>query len=329
MHAYAGGLMRAAEWLKYLDREYLATFVHEGGSAVKFVVADEQGRADLIRQLVRAGEKRNYLALTANAVEHRFHMPQDLFFAIAGQVDWRCTARRFIVQLAQDQGFRTDGVDAAQQGVFQAIADLNGNDVEYLLIQLRPLLQDRVYYNRNMSKDFRVAMSHLCLYERTHAQPFQGQTIQGQAIVDWLTGRNTRMSNVKQYSIFTPVNRTTARHLLRSAFYWFRSAGYTGTMVLLDNERVTELNRPQDQSRYYTRAMTIDHYELLREFIDGADHLPATMMIICSGSDFLDQEADRGSRGVGIYPALQTRIIDDVRDRTRQNPAAALCRLAS
>ncbi len=315
--------MHAAEWLKHLDREYLATFIADGGSAVKFVVADAQCREDLIRQLVRTGEERGYLVLTADAAKHRFHMPQDLFFALAAQVDWRCVARRFIVRLAQAEGFRTDGVDAAQEGVFRRIADRAGINEVFLFQHLTPPLQRGVYFDRNMSKDFRVAMSHLCVLERSPEQPFQGQ-----AIIDWLTGRNTRMSNVKQYSIFTPVNRATARHLLRSAFYWFRSAGYTGTMVLLDNERVTERLRPDDGSRRYTKAMTIDHYELLREFIDGADRLTATLMVTCSGSAFLDQEADRQSRGVGIYPALQTRIIDDVRDRTMQNPAAALCRLA-
>lgn len=314
--------MHVAEWLDLVDREYLDTFIADGGSAVKFVVSDAQCRADLIPQIVRTGEERDYLVLTADAAEHRFHMPQDLFFAMAAQVDWRRAARRFIIRLAQDQGFRTDGVDPAQDGVFQAIADGAGVDPQFLFTGLTPPLQRRVYFDRNMSKDFRVAMSHLCLLERSAEQPFQGQ-----AIIDWLTGRNTRMSNVKQYSIFTPVNRTTARHLLRSAFYWFRSVGYTGTIVVLDNERVTERQR-EDGRRYYTRAMTIDHYELLREFIDSADRLTAALIVTCSGSAFLDQEADRQSRGVGIYPALQTRIIDDVRDRTMQNPAAALCRLA-
>ena len=75
--------------------------------------------------------------------------------------------------------------------------------------------------------------------------------------------------------------------------------------------------------------MTIDHYELLREFIDSTDRLTATLLVTCTEAAFLDQEADRQSRGVGIYPALQTRIIDDVRDRTMQNPAATLCRLTT
>ena len=312
--------MHVAEWLDLVGREYLDTFISDGGSAVKFVVTDAQRRADLIPQLVRTGEERDYLVLTADAAEHRFHMPQDLFFAIAAQVDWRRAARRFIVRLAQEAGASADGVDAAQEGVFQAIADHAEEDETFLFTDLRRSLQRRVYLNRSMSKDFRVAMSHLCLLERS-PQPYQGQ-----AIIDWLTGRNTRMSNVKQYSIFTPVNRTTARHLLRSAFYWFRSVGYTGTIVVLDNERVTQRQREHGR-RYYTRAMTIDHYELLREFIDSADRLTGTLMVACSGSAFLDQADDRQSRGIGIYPALQTRIINDVRDRTMQNPAAALCRL--
>jgi hypothetical protein len=74
--------------------------------------------------------------------------------------------------------------------------------------------------------------------------------------------------------------------------------------------------------------MTIDHYELLREFIDSIDRFTATLIVSCSDAAFLDQEPDRQSRGLGIYPALQTRIIDDVRDRRIQNPAAALYRLA-
>ena len=315
--------MDVAEWLEYLQREYLETFIRDGGAAVKFVVADNQRRHDLTRQLMRTGAESDYLVLSADAVEHRFHMPQDLFFAIAAQVDWRWAARRFIVKLAAEEGFHTGGVDAGTAEVYQAIADGNDIDVSFLATRLNKPIQDHVYFDKNMAKDFRIAMSHLCVLERSPEKPYQGQPI-----VDWLTGDNTRMSNVKPFSIYTPITRTTARHLLRSTFYWFRKVGCAGTLLLLDNARVTERHRSDDGSRYYTRAMTIDHYELLREFIDSADRLTGTLIVICSDAAFLDQEADRQSRGVGIYPALQTRIIDDVRDRTRQNPAAALCRLA-
>ena len=73
--------------------------------------------------------------------------------------------------------------------------------------------------------------------------------------------------------------------------------------------------------------MAQEHYQLLREFIDGAERLTATMMLTISTSEFLNIESDRRSRGMGAYPALQTRIMDDVRDRKLVNPIASLVRL--
>lgn len=85
---------------------------------------------------------------------------------------------------------------------------------------------------------------------------------------------------------------------------------------------------PRDGLRYYTRAMTVDHYELLREFIDGVDRLAGTLLVVATGDAFLDDEAGRGSRGFGIYEALKTRVMNDVRDRRLLNPVAALVRLS-
>ena len=314
--------MHVTDWLEQIERDYLASFVVSGGAAVKFVVGDRMQRAAVRQGLTRLAGDLGYLVLSADAAEHRFHMPQDLFFAIAAQVDWRLAARRYLMKLLEREGYQTDGVTPADEHALQAVAELNNIGKEFLLTALHPRLQRDVFYDANMAKDFRVAMSHLCLMERSAEQPYPGQPV-----IDWLTGANTRISNVKPFSIYNPINRTTARHLLRSAFYWFSKAGYPGTVVVLDSTRVTGRTRPSDGSRYYTRAMTMDFYEIMREFIDSIDLLFATMIVSCSDTAFLDQEADRQSRGVGIYPALQTRIIDDVRDKRIENPAAALCRL--
>ena len=74
--------------------------------------------------------------------------------------------------------------------------------------------------------------------------------------------------------------------------------------------------------------MALEHYELLREFIDGVDRLAGTLLAIVTNLDFLDESPDRRSRGYGIYPALQTRVMDDVRDRKMVNPIASLVRLS-
>ena len=173
-----------------------------------------------------------------------------------------------------------------------------------------------------MAKDFRVAMSQLCRMEDTRDD---GQ-YDGQPVLDWLTGANTRVSSVRPFSIYTGINRTTARYFIESALYWVHFAGYTGTVILLDNSRVTLARNPKDGQRYYTRAMAMDHYELLREFVDDIDRLSGTLLVVVTNSDFLDESA--ASRGYGIYQALRTRVMDDVRDRNLANPVASLVRLS-
>ena len=74
--------------------------------------------------------------------------------------------------------------------------------------------------------------------------------------------------------------------------------------------------------------MAVEHYELLREFVDGVDKLANTLLVIVTGLDFLDEDTSTRSRGYSIYPALRTRVMDDVRDRNQANPIASLVRLA-
>lgn len=160
-------------------------------------------------------------------------------------------------------------------------------------------------------------MSHLCLLEASDAVEYEGQPL-----IDWLTGSNTRVSSVRPFSIYNSINRTTARYFIESTLTWLKFVGYAGTVILLDNARVMLPRNPRDGLRYYSKAMAIDHYELLREFIDGTDRLTATLMIVVPTSDFLDTDHTR--RGYGIYQALMTRVMDDVRDKSLVNPIASL-----
>ena len=314
-----------SEWIGYLEDDYLATFIKDGGATIKFAITDNELNSTLKNLLRSKGEELGYVVVDINAEKSRVHMPQDLFFAMSRQVDWRLTTRKFILRLAAELHYRINDVDVTSDGnLLEAIADENNLDLQSILFDLRPQFQEKVLRNRSMAKDFRVAMSHLCQLEGTwEDQGYYG----GQAIIDWLTGSNTRVSSVKPFSIYNPVNRTTAKYFLESALYWVHDVGFAGTLILLDNSRVTVSNRPTDGSRYYTRPMMMEHYQLLREFIDSAERLTATMMITISTSEFLDIEPSPRSRGIGAYQALQTRIMDDVKDRNLINPIASVIRL--
>ena len=94
---------------------------------------------------------------------------------------------------------------------------------------------------------------------------------------------------------------------------------------MLDNTRVTLARNPRDGKRYYTRPMTMDHYELLREFVDSVDRLNGMLMVVTTNPDFVDEDHPRS---YAIYQALQTRIMNDVRDKNLANPIASLVRLS-
>ena len=315
------------DWFPVIDAEYLSSFVLEGGASVKFAVAPEELKAHLYTQVEARCRELNYLfvQLDASARETRAHMPQDIFFSLARQVDWRLLARRLILRLAKNAGLRVDSVDPSETGnIYGAIAQANGLELQSVYGDLRPHLETSISKNSSMAKDFRVAMTQLCVCENTPGQ----QEYTGRPLLDWLTGNNTRVSSVRPFLIYTGINRNTARYFIESSLYWIRHAGYAGTVILFDNSRVTLARNPKDGLRYYTRSMAMEHYELLREFIDGADRLVGTLVVVVSNSDFLDDSGDRGSRGYGIYQALRTRVMDDVRDRNRVNPVASLVRLS-
>ena len=318
------------KWFRYIDVEYLSTYVKDGGSSVKFAVTPEELKADLYAIMEARCRELDYEFIMLDAKyelevkekQMRAYMPQDVFFGLARQLDWRSLARRFILRSAATRGFRVDGIDAKTNGVFVRIAEANNVGPESVIQEIRPEIENSVFRNGNMARDFRVCMTQLCRLEyiRGHYNGFP--------LLAWLTGRNTRISNVRSFSIYSGVDRATARFFIESALYWIRYVGCAGTVILLDNSRVTVARNPKDSFKYYTRPMTMEHYELLRQFIDRADRLSNTLMVVVTNHDFLETSPDRRSRGYGIYPALRTRVMDDVRDRKRVNPLSSLVRLS-
>ena len=311
------------DWLQTIESEYLTTFIKDGGSSVKFAVAPDGLRAEFCDTLEKHCRELDYVVVRLDAAETRFHMPQDIFFGMANQVDWRHLARRLIVGIARKTGYQVDNINLSDsENIFKDIGENNGVEAQFLATSLAPEFQNQVFRNQKMSKDFRVAMSHMCQRENTG----ENGEYSAQSLIDWLTGRNPRISSVRQFHVASGINRNTARYFIESALYWFQFTGHTGTAILLDGSRVTLASNPRDGRRYYTKAMAMDHYELLREFVDGTDRLTGSLILLATNEDFLEQSAN--SRGFGIYPALMTRVMDDVRDKNLVNPVASLIRLS-
>lgn len=312
------------DWLHFIRSEYLDGFIDDGGSALKFAVPVKDDLTPLLKEQF-SGDARElgYLVVEVNAGVTRVHMLQDIFFRIAEQIDWRLLARLVILKLCDDLPYEIEGVDpSGDTPILEEISAANHVPESQVALDLRRRLPAAVTQNRGMSRDFRLAMTQLCITEMTET----AHNHEAIPLIEWLTGANRRVSSVRHYLIYNGILRTNARHFLESLLYWVRFVGYSGTAIILDSSRVTLRRNPRDGLRFYSRSAVMDHYELLRELIDGADRLDGLMMVVLAGEDFLDDDI-RG-KGFSIYQALRSRIADEVRSRTQANPLATLVRLS-
>jgi hypothetical protein len=314
--------LTAATWLPFAEREYLASFVREGGSAVKFVAAlDEAERAAIGEQLFLLGREHGYLGVRIDASETRVHMADQVFYRVAEALPWEELSRRVIVALAGEAGYAP--VDPVGSGVLERLAEANRIEADVLRMDLRRTLGARVLRRPDLAKQFRVAATQLCLAD---LDPGPAGAMMSQAIQDWLTGRNRAISAVKLYNITSPINRANARYFFESLLRWIRFAGLPGLVIVVDIQRLAVPRNPRDGAVFYSKAALLDAYELLREFVDSTDRMEGCFVAVITDAEFLDD--DPYGRGMGAYEALKFRVFDEIRDRALVNPMASLIRLA-
>jgi len=315
--------MPARDWVDFIGREYLQDFVRDGGATIKFAVSmDEAAHCLVADDLSRRAAELGYVVASVNAADTKVHMIDRIFFRIAEQVPWQRLCEDVVLRMARDEGYAVpaDGTGS----ILERLATANRTDRDFLKNLFREQIGKRVFGQRTLSRDFRVAMTRLCLAQLTGGE--EGETAVG-VITDWLTGRNTSIGAVKPYQIFSRIHRTNARHFLESLLRWIRYSGRTGTLLLLDISRVTIARNPRDDRLYYTKAAVLDAYEVLRGVIDGTDRLDSCLIVVQADVAFLDE--DTYGRGIGAYEALKFRVFDEIRDREIVNPMASLVRLTT
>ncbi len=309
------------EWLATVEREYLRDFVAAGGAAVKLAVTlPPVAAADVRSSLARLAGEYGYAFAAVDSAATKLHMIDQLFHAVARQLDWDALAHEYVRALLVANGYPVSAEPEAFE--YAHLAALNRYPESELRRDVRNWLADGVYRDYAMAQEFRVAMLRLC-----QAQLDRGEAVQAEAdaIRHWLRGELRRVSALKPALIFQKIARHNARDMFCSMAHWLRLVGRQGLVLVLDITRYTAGRRPPepDGTLYHTTAATMDAYEVLRQFIDGTDELEACFIAVTAPPELLEDER----RGLARYDALRLRVWDEVRDRHRANPLSSLVRL--
>jgi hypothetical protein len=318
--------LAARAYLDFIDKEYLASYVGHGGAAVKLLaVGDESAAKDLADGLASIGDGFQHAAV--DAATTRIHMVDQVFAAVARQLDWIALAGT-VVRAAFDQCGFPPPPGSGQPGAdlsIAAVASYHQVDGAELYRSMRRVIEQTVLKDAGLSHEFRVAMLRLC---QEHLGRGDVSVAERETVIGWLRGERVPVGELRKLSLHAKVTRHNARSLLLSSTRWLRMAGQAGLVLQLDLTRLAVTRRPPAGLRdgyYYSKAAVLDAYELLRQLIDGTDEFEGLFAAVLLPPELIHDEA----RGLPAYTALRLRVVDEVRDRHRVNPYSALVRIGT
>lgn len=316
------------EWVGLLRREYLGGFIEGGGAAVKIAVAPSAstcGVAQAVEEAARAGGS---IVVRVDSARTRAHMMDQVFHAIARQIDWDGLARRRLTALLAGNGILAE---PAMLHDLEAVAVANGRHRRDLLNEVNRLIENMVLRDYALSREFRTAMAMLCW---GIVNPQNISPTSSEVIVRWLRGERAALGALKKVQIYGRLGRHNARLMLASLARWAHDSGAPGLVLVLELDAVVTPQAPGAMTSNavgemvpavrYTRATLLDVYEVLRGFIDDTDEAAHLLIVGVAGPGLLDDP----KRSVDNYTALKMRIVDEVHDRTRDNPLNAMVQLA-
>lgn len=306
-------------WLDVIGREYLGSFVPEGGGAVRFVVGDADALARVNDGLRDQAGVAGLQVVMLDVAFTRLHMLQTVVFAIVDALPWDRMLQARLEALVASAGYRWP--EPGRPVLLPALAEANGVAIHLLRRDLVQALSREVWNESRLTLDFRYAMIAL-LEARLSGE----DAVLSDAVMSWLRGTLHTLGQVKQAQIGRRIGRQNARAVLMSLCHWVRSCGGAGVLLLIDIRQLHLERRAVTEGLVYTPAAVMDCYEVLRQLIDDVEHFPGLFVAALANDAFL---SDDPKRSLSQYTALQMRIWDDVRPQGGDNPLAPLVRIAS
>ena len=306
-------------WLPLIEREYLTTFIPDGGSATRFVVADDETLARLSDALHSTGLNAGLSVIAIDTAATRLHMLHFAFFAVVRALDWDALLQNRLERLVGEAGYSWPIIGT--QVTWAALSDHNGIAPSLLRTTLQQQITRAIWDDPQLAQDFRNAMIALLDAELTDDEEGLGDSIRC-----WLRGEPGSLWLLRGAQIGARIGRHNARAMLTSLCHWLRSCGHPGLLIMIDVRRLLRDRREVADGIVYTPAAVMDCYEVIRQLIDDAEHLEGLFLTVLADPRLINDDVPK--RAVSQYTALKMRVWDDVRPHGQDNPLSPLVVIA-
>uniref|UniRef100_A0A7V4TWW1 ATP-binding protein n=1 Tax=Candidatus Caldatribacterium saccharofermentans TaxID=1454753 RepID=A0A7V4TWW1_9BACT len=240
-------------YLSVIEKEYLASFIREGGSAFKMVIgAYGGGKTHFLYCIRDLAWKHNFVVsyVRLSPTESPFHSLDRVYGAIVKGLTIPLSPEELLsgyergIKSFLRSWFSIRQQDLKSKGFF-------GDDLHEEF--LREIEQIEIVESLSFARAVKGALR--CLLE--------GRSEGFECICQWLNGEPYDRKTHGHYGIFQRIDRTTAFSMIRSLVQWIRQVGYSGLVILLDEA---------EQTPSLSTRQKGEHLSNLREIIDECGH---------------------------------------------------------
>ncbi len=176
--------MSPQEWLKVLKVAYLQGFIRRGGTAVKFAVVEEaHDTKAVVAGVGELAREEGFVTIEADSRQTKVQLIDLLFQEMAKHIDWEALAFEFVKKLFHENERRIP--DKREECSWSSLAALNNCDEATIQRDVNSWLENSLFNDFQMSREFRLAMIQLCSAQLDTAGR---QSKEAGAIQSWLRG---------------------------------------------------------------------------------------------------------------------------------------------
>lgn len=217
-----------------LNQEYLSSYIKEGGSAFKMVIAEYGGgKTHFLRSVRDIAWKNNFMVaeVTLNSTSTPFYKLELIYKAIV------ISLTRPLSQKELLDGYEK-GIDAFIKSYYGEKLEkftkqkVVGNEFCLEDLDITHLSTESISFGRAIKEAFKA------LIEKSN-DDFD-------TISSWLKVENPPKTILKKFGIFEKIDKTTAFSMIRSLVQWIKHIGYSGLLIMFDEgERQSSISSKQ------------------------------------------------------------------------------------